>query len=381
MPSTFSPARAFLQAILHEPDDDTHRLVYADWLDDHGDPRGEFIRVQCELDRLGADDPTRQVLLERSETLQRRHSRAWAGDVDDLVSAYDYRRGFVECVRIDAVALLQHGDRLFELAPIRELHLTALSEHLPYLAACAPLRNLTSLDLICPSEDVSTLEEFFASPHLAGLTRLKVRQSSAVPRALGRSYLPFLESLDLAGSVVRADDVRHLATGRLPRLDRLGLRSTSLDESAVQVLAAAPMLGRLSALDLRYNFLPAEAAETLARSPWTARLRSLSLGSNLLGDSGVAALAATPMPSLTRLFLSQNRLQGPGVKAIARAAHRANLTHLDVDYNDLSSESLTKLAASPHLHSLQALFLRCDRIDLALRQTLIRRFGERVCRF
>ena len=44
---------AFLQAILESPDDDTPRLAYADWLDEHGDPdRAEFLRVQGLLARL-----------------------------------------------------------------------------------------------------------------------------------------------------------------------------------------------------------------------------------------------------------------------------------------------------------------------------------------
>ena len=41
---------SFLRAIGAAPADDAPRLVYADWLDDHGQPeRAEFIRVQCEL--------------------------------------------------------------------------------------------------------------------------------------------------------------------------------------------------------------------------------------------------------------------------------------------------------------------------------------------
>lgn len=41
-----------LQAILDEPADDTHRLVYADWLEENGQTdREEFIRVQIELAR------------------------------------------------------------------------------------------------------------------------------------------------------------------------------------------------------------------------------------------------------------------------------------------------------------------------------------------
>jgi uncharacterized protein (TIGR02996 family) len=41
-----NPADAFVLAIAQSPDDDS-RLMYADWLDDRGDPRGELIRVQC----------------------------------------------------------------------------------------------------------------------------------------------------------------------------------------------------------------------------------------------------------------------------------------------------------------------------------------------
>lgn len=49
-----SDERALHAAILAAPDDDTPRLVFADWLDEHGEPeRAEFIRVQCELYRLG----------------------------------------------------------------------------------------------------------------------------------------------------------------------------------------------------------------------------------------------------------------------------------------------------------------------------------------
>lgn len=40
----------FLRAILAVPDDDAPRLIYADWLDENGQPeRAEFIRVQCRI--------------------------------------------------------------------------------------------------------------------------------------------------------------------------------------------------------------------------------------------------------------------------------------------------------------------------------------------
>lgn len=43
---------AFVQAIAANPNDDTLRLVYADWLEERGDVRGAYLRLDCELDAL-----------------------------------------------------------------------------------------------------------------------------------------------------------------------------------------------------------------------------------------------------------------------------------------------------------------------------------------
>lgn len=48
-----SDEAALLAAIIAHPDEDTHRLVYADWLQENGrEDRAEFIRVQVELASL-----------------------------------------------------------------------------------------------------------------------------------------------------------------------------------------------------------------------------------------------------------------------------------------------------------------------------------------
>jgi uncharacterized protein (TIGR02996 family) len=49
-----SEDEAFLRAIVDSPGDDTPRLVYADWLDDRGDPRGPYLRAEREA--VVADD-------------------------------------------------------------------------------------------------------------------------------------------------------------------------------------------------------------------------------------------------------------------------------------------------------------------------------------
>lgn len=57
----------FLVAIEANPCNPTPRLVYADWLDDQGDPRGELIRVQEELRHI--DVPHRASLETRMHEL------------------------------------------------------------------------------------------------------------------------------------------------------------------------------------------------------------------------------------------------------------------------------------------------------------------------
>ncbi len=47
---------AFLQAMRDNPNDDLTRLVYADWLEEQGDARGRYLRVEVELARIAEDD-------------------------------------------------------------------------------------------------------------------------------------------------------------------------------------------------------------------------------------------------------------------------------------------------------------------------------------
>lgn len=48
---------AFLKMIAANPDDVATRLVFADWLEEHGDPRGELLRLTCQLtERIDVQD-------------------------------------------------------------------------------------------------------------------------------------------------------------------------------------------------------------------------------------------------------------------------------------------------------------------------------------
>src|SRR5262245_17786546 len=110
---------AFLQAIIDDPDDDTPRLIFADWLDEHGDPeRAEFIRLQCEIEHLLPGDSRRPVLEDRIDDLLAEHEMDWLGPADAL-GTWEWRRGFVEEVDLDDSLTLEPARPQFERHPVR----------------------------------------------------------------------------------------------------------------------------------------------------------------------------------------------------------------------------------------------------------------------
>src|SRR5438105_511154 len=103
--TTMNQEQAFIEAIAAEPEQDAHRLVFADWLDDQDEPdRAEFIRVQCELARLGPDDERRPDLARREAQLRSAHGAAWLGPLSRFFGSWQYRRGLLEVLEIDARA-------------------------------------------------------------------------------------------------------------------------------------------------------------------------------------------------------------------------------------------------------------------------------------
>jgi len=87
-----SEADALLAAIRQAPDDDAPRLIYADWLDEHGQPeRAEFIRVQIELARQESPG-----LRRREAELLAEHHDLFAGPLTAPWLRIRFRRGFAD---------------------------------------------------------------------------------------------------------------------------------------------------------------------------------------------------------------------------------------------------------------------------------------------
>src|SRR3954452_1713404 len=114
---------ALLSAIAAHPEEDTPRLMYADWLDEHGKPRrAEFIRVQIELARL---EHLPRAALDRHVDLFRRNQELIDGHRAELLGAafpasagVEFRRGFAGEVTLSVFHFHQLRDALGAMRPL-----------------------------------------------------------------------------------------------------------------------------------------------------------------------------------------------------------------------------------------------------------------------
>ena len=124
-------AEAFLQRIRAYPDDDAQRLIFADWLDEEGDPRGRFIRVQLALAEIDEHDPARKELLTQERELLSAHRAEWEAPFRGLATGCVFRRGFVDEAKVLAREFARHAHEIFAAAPVRHIHLLDVGDSLP----------------------------------------------------------------------------------------------------------------------------------------------------------------------------------------------------------------------------------------------------------
>ena len=223
-------------AIFAQPDDDLPRLVYADWLEEHGEANfAEIIRVQCAL----ANDPASDQLMARYAELAAHETPHWRAT---------RKRGFYESTEVTLTkADIEDADAFRRLA---------LTRHLEYY-------RLTSLKvaggLLASSKPMTTL---LTSPVLANLRKL-----------------------DLSGELVDLPmDENPDWDQAAPRMMDFELQPT-VTLQAVEALVAMRECRRITHLDLRNNDLDNDAARAIARSTNLIRLQRLELydGNQLRG--------------------------------------------------------------------------------------------------
>jgi uncharacterized protein (TIGR02996 family) len=401
-----------LQRIRAYPDDDMPRLIYADWLDERGDPRGEFIRIQIALARwsprnsfsgLGeeaasadskmwlapsAEEQQRYAELRRREfLLLSQHREEWLAPFRGWTSGEEFRRGFVESVKITARAFLSHAPRLFALTPLRHVQILDLDHWAEALAACPFLDRLDALTIHAQYCGPSLAAALASSPYLNHLRKLRLSRNRLGDEGLvelSRRVWPALEELDLSDNGLSSAAADHLQQSRaFPRLRRLQLRDNDLGPNGAFHLAEGPLLRqlhflglasnrlgqlriprplcclfRVPHLDLAENELTAESLHSVlvsSAAPNIFPVRFLDLSRNPLGDAGAVVLASVqPLRELRILILCWCNIGDDGAQALSRALHLRHLHTLDLSNNPISGYGFQAFVA-PSTHRLPAL--------------------------
>ncbi|QDU20594.1 TIGR02996 domain-containing protein [Urbifossiella limnaea] len=259
---------ALLAAVVAAPDDETPRLVLADWWDDYNRPdRADFVRIECQLARLLAAHPhpyqlvarARSMLCisdrefrfegnldpaleEQDQELVRLRGWDWDGGVSSLVEYVGFRRGFVEEVGMSGRAFLRSANEMFARAPVRHVSFS---------------RTPTAL-----------LPELTACPYLG-----RLRSASFAHKAIGPAGAAYLARCP------------HLCN-----LEELDLTHCRIGDGGLAAIAGSPRLTRLTALDLWNNDLSDAGADTLMSSPVLSRLAYVRLGVNRFSRESEGAL-------------------------------------------------------------------------------------------
>jgi len=240
-PVHLAPNEKLLQAIIAAPDDDGPRKVYADWLTERGDPRGEFILLQCALGRTlsgaqaryrgttGKKEAEVKALKEREVELIKRHEKHWLPE-ERCFRTWAWRRGFLSSVLAE-VAPFAKGVGSLALVPLESAKLGGFKpkDHAAVMAA--------------PGH-----------PTLRFITMSTNRLDAKTMKVLGAKLFSRVRGLDLWGNLFgEPAAAAELAKLELPGLERLALNQTELTDEGLRQLAQAPFFSRLTHLDLRAN--------------------------------------------------------------------------------------------------------------------------------
>jgi uncharacterized protein (TIGR02996 family) len=404
---------SFLAAIGQNPEDDSHRLVFSDWLEENGEPaRAEFVRLQLTLAKMAPDDPGRSDAERREAELLAAHRAAWLTELPRWAQKERhvvFRRGFVAELSLTEKAFLNKADELFAVTPLEGVRLRLVTRDLKALTSSPRLSRLRKLDLtrnVLKHDNVVRL----AKAKAPNLTELILDENDVdgrtVQALLQSKTLVNLERLSLRRTRMCGDDPKIVAkTPNASRLRSLNLHDNQCNDEGVTALANSPHLSNLSELDLGYTVISPAAIANLAGTPLLPRLRRLELGSNYgqggpmaaalaamphqlyelgLGytdaaDEGAIALANSPASTHLRVLnLFCCGVKTTGAEAIANSPHLANLTHLNLGHNFLDAKGIAALAKSPYLNKIVSLQVSASGSASAAKKRLAARFGERV---
>ncbi len=388
-------ATALLEDARHCPEDDTPRLILADWLEEHGDAsrvaRGQHLRAQCIAAGLPEGSPERLDLERTALDLLLEYETNWLGSLAPAARGWTFNRGrlwlsttfhplvdLLGAARTDDLAWVEGialvgKDGCDRLRPDHPLlpHLAGLDlsgsllgiERLLMLLSRFPTGQLRHLDLGFNELTDDGLGQLLQLPALTGLTQLELRHNLLTRATLGRladaPCWPHLRRLNLNENGIGPEGIAELRRAAPPALEALGLAACKIRTvRGLAQLLASPCFPRLRELDLGHTALGAAGMEELARYRGPTRLRRLNLEVNRLDDAALAHLVRSPvLAGVEALSLADNPVSEAGAELLAGSLHLGRLAWLRLDHTHLGPHGLRTLLRAtglPSLHRLDA---------------------------
>lgn len=347
---------ALLAAVIANPDEDMPRLMFADWLQENGQPqRGEFVRLQVEGAHAEPFSPQAREYAAAAQRLLNRHLQAWTEHIANYNVGLQFVRGFVEHVNVNAATFARDAAALFAREPVRSVQIvrfvfTTNPVTLDPLFNSPQLTRIARLDFSKLRNHADYFDQLASCPRLTGLTDLCLRDTPVpVPwlRALlAGPALPALRGLDLADDTNLSRVLAEaLPTANHRKFARLDLSYIKFRSDDIQKALSAKCVRGVE--ELRLGWLPATGPGPLTHLDLgfalpLDRLRVLDLHGQGVGDEGVRELVTElgrrrdPAP-LRWLGLANNRLAADAVAALVRADEsRVKLYHLDLRDNGMT---------------------------------------------
>ncbi|MCE9561703.1 MAG: TIGR02996 domain-containing protein [Planctomycetes bacterium] len=398
MPSTTKAkaknADALLAAVCADPDDDTARLAYADFLEEHKNPeRAEFIRVQIELAQLSPWDRKAKLLRFRERLLLVRHGEGWRAELPELggVEWGKFERGFVSEVTLESLKVLtKRFDVIRAASPVTAIQVNSLDGITS--KPPEPHRWLRSVRLGAACAAPGVVSQFVSSHWVGTLTRLEIGthvSASDVVAIAGANRLANLQELHLCigtvgdvglNAIAKSENLANLRLLRLPPTNAGGQSTDApITLTGIKNLATSPNLTNLTNLDLGNQRFTDDGVRailtsaTLAKldtvsfsgSALTARafeltagpikLRDVNLNQCVIGDAGAVALAKSPhFSKVAKLNLRACEVGAKGIAALAASNLAKHLRELDLADNPVRASGIQELAKGrwPELHTL-----------------------------
>jgi uncharacterized protein (TIGR02996 family) len=376
------PNDVFLRAILDDPDNVALRLVYADWLDEHGEgDRAAFIRHQCQAARLRPGCPRRLERLRAANELLDHHERNWLGDWSERLVQWEFDRGFVRSVRLTANTFLRYAEALFRAEPVERVELVNDEG--------APLTEDAIGEVVASPAFGFIQDCAVVPPRFAILNRIPL--DAWLQALAGAAHVNRLRAFGLAGgswffnprnpndgldeqALAAFCRAAHLRTLTVLNLNRCPLGSNPDKDRLVSLIAEAPFARRLSTLALEGCRLTERGIGRIATDPVFRRLRKLAVAGNAESPAAWSALCHSSTLDRVRDFsITANHLpQYAGSPAAGRVSRLSVHYGSDQDRNPRTvREAWVRLIATGR--QPRQLTLRCHNPRMEVFEEMRRR--------